>query len=418
MGQVWRITFDTLHSLEAEEDGIFSDGDQAVLAVIAFVGELGKRDTVKVWRTPLNGADWPSTFVAGDAIGVPANVGVITFPRIDASPSPGGGGPPINILGAAVIAIEHDNTPLSFIGELLDGAVNALRGQLLHWIGDAKIDLFDPAVRRRQLETAAAAVAAATRRTGFDAISAWIGSGFDPDDASDPVVSVFSNFPGVAQELSDGRPILLDLRYVKIIESTLPGDPFPSPDSVPILPVIAFPGGSFHYQLTGRVMLVEEDPEFVPDATDAQCRPLAWEVVPLPTLVEAVKRGETQVQVEIRLDDMVHGPRTAYGTGLRYEPGRDEPGSYPFTPPGHYGEKLTMIAVECVNGRRAAPQWKASILLGADPPFGGAGYSSAVIIIDDVHVYHQPLAEVGSVWEGSDPSSHIRVISRRYRPPH
>jgi hypothetical protein len=413
MGQVWQIEFDALHSMEAEEDGLFSDGDEPLVAVIAFTAAFGRRDSVSVWRTPLNNDAWPKHFSAGDAIPLPKEAGIITFPRIDTKE--------INVLGTAVIAIEHDNTPLSTIGGLLDRAVNALREQLLRLMGDAKLSLLNADERQRQIDGAVSEVKDAIKVSGLAAIAAWIGSGFDPDDASEPVVTVYTNVKGVADDLVDNQQIVLDLRYVHIEDAdflhSIASGSFPSSDTVPIIPSIAFPDGSFHYQLSGRLKMIDHDPEFVTDDTDPQCRSLSWDVVTLPELFESIKGGHDQGHVEITLTDDAHGVRTAFGSDLHYDPGHDDPGSYPFTPAGHYGEKLTMNTVECAGGRITNARWNARILFGAEPPFGGPDYYSAVIIVDDVNVYYQPLAQAGQTWEGSDPSSRIQIVARRVRPP-
>lgn len=113
MGQAFRLSLNTLQ--HDTVSGCFADDDEPILIVIGFHGTFGTGGANQVWRLPLAGAARPDA----------SPVGTVAFPG-----SAPAAGPCVQVMGAAVIAVAHDRTPLSVVAGETDTAVTTLREQL------------------------------------------------------------------------------------------------------------------------------------------------------------------------------------------------------------------------------------------------------------------------------------------------
>lgn len=344
MEQVWHLRFDSLHCLDPEEEDFFSDGDHPVLAVIAFASTWGQAGSTEVWRLPLDADRWPTGVDSGNVVAVPESVAVIQWPRIRTGTGEGLDSP-INLLGSAVLAIEHDNTPLSRIGEFLDAAVVELRNQLRSLIEESNISL-NPEKRREQLRRMRDSVSDAANPRGLEAALVLAESAGDPDDVSDPATAVFTSNT-IAVDGDDVRlltadlPVQLHLNYQAHFGV-----------EVPVVDVfIGIPTGDFHYRLDGRLVLAQSDPEFAPLDADPACMPAAGQQeISLPQAIRIVLDGSgRRVRFEFTASSG-SGRRVAYGREVSYDENNDA---------------VVMSVVECANGRRVGSPWKIAFAVNA-----------------------------------------------------
>lgn len=400
MLQTWRVVLERLRVNIGDEGGFLSDGDEPQVAIVAFRSRYRTAGSTKVWRQPYDSSLWPEGVGELGVIGIHPSIGVFEYPPITDQP-----GFIPDIFGFSVAAFERDNTPDWIIRDKLDDIVETLQAGLLRLVEHGELSL-RPEEQEQQIRDLQAQVHAAADFNWIETAGVFVGSTLDSDDEVGTAEFMFTNRQdglGPARH-AEPHPLSIDLVRQR------PHPFFPEVEIV-----------TASYTITGRMEIAsaEMEFEFVPEVGDPACRPPAWTVVSLPELIQAAKDGR-RTHLEVRLDDMVNPQRTAFGTNLVYQPGEDNPGDGWFTPPGHYGEKLTMDTAECRDGHGTDHRWRTELLLGRDShtDFGTSSAPSLLIYIDDVNVYYQPLAQVASHSEGSDPTSRIQVFCRRYDPPH
>lgn len=167
MSRAFRLGLDALQR-DAPGGCRGANDGEPVLIAIGFHGTFGAAGPPEVWRLPLAGAARP-----GGA------VGTFTFPG---SHLAAGG---VQIMGAAVIAVAHDSTPLTIIAAEADAAVSALRERLAPVLRHACPAFWNPADGQTRIAAAAGVVVDAItygllRRLGGFAASMGV-----PDDQFD-----------------------------------------------------------------------------------------------------------------------------------------------------------------------------------------------------------------------------------------
>ena len=160
------------------ESGCFAHDDEPILIVIGFHGAFGTGGVNQVWRLPLAGAARPDA----------SAVGTLAFPG-----SGPAGGARVQIMGAAVIAVAHDRTPLSVVAAETDVAVTTLREQLAPLLRHAR-PAFWNLVDAQARVTAAIGVLRDTVAFGLRRrLGGFAASIGDPDDQFDAQLLCFSS---------------------------------------------------------------------------------------------------------------------------------------------------------------------------------------------------------------------------------
>ena len=180
MASTWTVRLEQLRVLDADEDGILSDGDEPYFISIGFRSRFKTPGSTQVfWNEDLDD-DWASGVDSGDARAIPSAMGVLEFPNVDLPTLTDivqGHFP--EILGVLTIAMESDTTPFGAVRDKVHEIEGVIRDQISALVEQGQINLQDP---KPQI---AAAVQAARDRLSpsvGEAISLWLQSFGDPDD--------------------------------------------------------------------------------------------------------------------------------------------------------------------------------------------------------------------------------------------
>jgi hypothetical protein len=176
VGQAFRLCLNTLQ--HDTEGGCYAHDDEPILIVIGFHGTFGTGDANQVWRLPLAGAARPGA----------SAVGTFAFPA-----SAPAAGARVQIMGAAVIAVARDRTPLSVVAGETDAAVTTLREQLAPLLRHARPAFWNPVDAQTRV-TAAIGVVRDTVTYGLlRRLGGFAASIGDPDDQFDVQLLCFSS---------------------------------------------------------------------------------------------------------------------------------------------------------------------------------------------------------------------------------
>ncbi len=124
----WSIRLENLHVLDADEEGIFSDGDEPYLVAIGFRSKFQTPGSTQVtWRGMLDD-EWAEGADDNETFPIPERMGVITFPGVEeiGKISAALGRKP-ELIGAFVAAFESDATPFRDIRAAIKDVLAALK---------------------------------------------------------------------------------------------------------------------------------------------------------------------------------------------------------------------------------------------------------------------------------------------------
>lgn len=172
-----------LHVVQAQEDGLFANGDEPYVAVIQWRVIPGEAGSTQVSFLG-NLAELGSGMDDGDSATIPASMGAASFSNVQISSlQQVAQGILPELVGTVMVVMESDFTPWGTINGLMGDVADALDTELRNQIEPLTIlDLTDPAVVADALSTAAANVEAAVTPGVWDQILIWLGSLGNPDD--------------------------------------------------------------------------------------------------------------------------------------------------------------------------------------------------------------------------------------------
>jgi hypothetical protein len=167
VSRAFRLCLDALQ--RDAPGGRGTDDGEPVLIVIGFQGTFGPDGPPEVWRLPLAGVARPG-----------AAVGTFTFPG-----RPPAAGKGVRIMGAAVIAVAHDSTPLTIVAAETDAAVTTLRERLAPLLRHASPAFWNPADGQTRIAAAAGVVRDTVTFGLLRRLGGFAASIGDPDDQFD-----------------------------------------------------------------------------------------------------------------------------------------------------------------------------------------------------------------------------------------
>ena len=173
----------TLHVVQAQEDGIFSDGDEPYVAVIQWRVVPGTAGSTQVSFLG-NLDEVGSGMDDGDSAAIASAMGAASFADVQVSSiNQVAQGILPELVGTVMVGMEHDFTSWGTINGLMNDVEDALFTELQTQIEPLTIlDLTNPQVVADALATAAANVEAAVTPGILDQILIWLGSLGNPDD--------------------------------------------------------------------------------------------------------------------------------------------------------------------------------------------------------------------------------------------
>ena len=186
-----RIHLQNLHVNQAQEDGIFSDGDEPYLVTLGFRSKFRTPGSTQVfWSGDLHEL---GHLDSGDSVDLPLSMGFVDFPGVQIMSRD-------NLLhlefpevfGAFTLCLESDATPFSLIHDQVERLRGALHGELERLVaGGELITDFSASAEQitREVQTKLAEavqhVVDALNLSVGDAIVTWLRSFSDPDDFID-----------------------------------------------------------------------------------------------------------------------------------------------------------------------------------------------------------------------------------------
>jgi len=214
----WTIDTNTMRVSDAQEEGLFSDGDEPYVAIIGYRSRFGTpNSTFAVWGGDLRelsgGAD------DGDNLSVPDAMGRYFFPgvtRVSAANVAAGQAP--ELVGTITVAMESDATPWSSIRGFFNELTTVARQEIASVIENTTVADFvgasmDP-VRKQQLadriEAAVGRIESRVRPSFWEALGLWLSSWSDPDDR---IAFKLSAFAAVDSSLAS----FVEAELVKVI---------------------------------------------------------------------------------------------------------------------------------------------------------------------------------------------------------
>lgn len=182
------IQLQNLRSEQAQEDGIFSDGDEPYLVALGFRSQFRSTGTTRVfWSGDLHEL---GHLDSGDSIGIGPSMGDVMFPGVQiigAADLIQGRFP--EMFGAFVLCLESDGTPFSSVHDLIEQLRDALNTELVRLIEQSELvpDFSAPqdqisAKAAEEITKSVQTVADTLKPTLIDAIGLWLQSFSDPDD--------------------------------------------------------------------------------------------------------------------------------------------------------------------------------------------------------------------------------------------
>jgi hypothetical protein len=173
----------TLTAVDAQEESVFSNGDEPYLAVIQFRVIPGVPGSTNV-RFLGNLAEIAQNIDDGDSATIPDSMARTSFPnvrfanlqQIIAGTSP-------EIVGAVTVAMESDASPWSAINGIMNDVAGELDHQLRTQIEPMTfLDIVNGDTAATKLASAAAAIQAAAEPEFWEAVGIFFSSFGDPDD--------------------------------------------------------------------------------------------------------------------------------------------------------------------------------------------------------------------------------------------
>jgi hypothetical protein len=201
----WKIDAQTFRVADAQEESIFSDGDEPYLAVIQFRVKPGVAGSTSVHYLG-NLSELHSGAEDGDVFGIPDAMGRAHFPDVTPvglTDIANGGSP--EIVGVITVAMESDASTWGAVNGLMGDVASELDNQLRTVIETLTFnDIITPGAAADRLEQVAADVEASATPSFWRGIALWFAAFGDPDDVIGFKVLLFA---AVDEQL---RPIVDD----------------------------------------------------------------------------------------------------------------------------------------------------------------------------------------------------------------
>lgn len=178
------LNMETLTVVTAQEDGIFSDGDEPYVAVIEWRSIPGEAGST---RTQYKGnlAELSDGAFDGEVLSIPASMGSSDFNSlqfVDSFSDVTNGTNP-ELVGTVMIAMESDATPWFLVDNIMSDVRIALQEEVENIVEPLTLaDLANPNALAAELADASDRVQAAATPSIGEAIGIWFASLADPDD--------------------------------------------------------------------------------------------------------------------------------------------------------------------------------------------------------------------------------------------
>jgi hypothetical protein len=178
----WFIDANTVHVNDAQEEGIFSNGDEFYIAQIAFRSTPGKAGSTTAFFQ--GGLTEVTSLDDGDTKTIPDSMGRVAFPNVTSrgfSDVLAGRNP--EIIGTLSVVFESDATPFGTINNMMSSMASTARTEIAKVIEPLSLAaLSDPQAISAKLAEAKERIAAQATPTTLQAIGLFLGSFGDPDD--------------------------------------------------------------------------------------------------------------------------------------------------------------------------------------------------------------------------------------------
>jgi len=208
MAETWSIELDRLEVIDADEDGLLSDGDEPYIIALGFRSRaLTPRSTHVTWSGVLDD-DWAEGSDAGDATDIPASMGRVDFDNVElATAASIAAGRLPEVLGMLAIVMESDATPFDAVRAKTNELRDVMEVKLRGLVEQGNINPANPAASIRD---AIASARAQLQPSILEALGLWLSSFGDPDDivgaqtwffaAADARVSAGAGLPALAEQ--------------------------------------------------------------------------------------------------------------------------------------------------------------------------------------------------------------------------
>jgi hypothetical protein len=196
----WYIDADTLHVANADEDDWLSNGDEPMIAVVAFRTKLGVPGSTQAWK--LNGLHELCDGDPGVTCGIPDATGRAYFGNVRRpSLADMGAGVGPELIGTIQVTIENDATPESTMNSIIDTLVDATRTELAAASETLVPDDFADLSRvTSRFDGIGDRIQSRTELSFWQKLGIWLSSWSDPDDPVDYRITLMV---GVHPDLAD-----------------------------------------------------------------------------------------------------------------------------------------------------------------------------------------------------------------------
>ena len=186
----WKIDLERLRVADAQEESIFSDGDEPYFVVIGFRSRFNTPDSTQVFWSGFLNEDWADGVDDGNERNIPQPMGEVSFPgvrTVTAAEILSGNLP--ELVGAIAIAIESDLTPFGIIEDKINELASSLEEELRRLIEEGELDLTNPGP---DLEMAILNVQSSIEPDFMESLEIFLSSFADPDDIIDMHTFLFA----------------------------------------------------------------------------------------------------------------------------------------------------------------------------------------------------------------------------------
>jgi hypothetical protein len=201
----WLIDANVLTSLDVQEEGWLSNGDEFYLAQIGFRSTPGRPGSTSTWYQ--GGLTELSGLGDGSVRTIPDGMGRVRVPSVTSRGFTDilqGRNP--EIVGSFSVAFESDLTPFSTIDGLMADVAAGARTEIAALIEPLTLaDLADGPGMAQRLAATQARIKAETAPSTLDAIRLFVGSLGDPDDIIAFKANVFVAVDGTLADVVDAQ---------------------------------------------------------------------------------------------------------------------------------------------------------------------------------------------------------------------
>ena len=201
----WFIDANTVHVHDAQEEGIFSNGDEFYIAQIGFRSTPGKPGSTSTFFQ--GGLADITSLDDGDTKTIPDAMGRVRFANVTSRGFTDvlqGRNP--EIVGSLSVAFESDLTPFSTINNMMSSLAATARTEIAKVVEPLTLaDLADSSAIASRLATAKSRIESQATPTTLQAIGIFLGSFGDPDDLVAFKANVFVAVDGSLAPLIDSQ---------------------------------------------------------------------------------------------------------------------------------------------------------------------------------------------------------------------